>query len=60
MQQLHKMDTIVINSENDKNSDTDKLILNLKNKKHLKEEWQICCLIKSWHLIYIEKIKNSN
>ena len=33
------MDTTVINSENNKNSDTYKLILNLSNKNHLKEEW---------------------
>lgn len=33
------MDTVVINSENNKNSDAYKLILNLSDKKHLKQEW---------------------
>ena len=49
------MDTIFMNSENSKTSDCQRLLLNLSDKINLKEKSEICCFIKSDHLLYVEK-----
>ena len=46
-----------INSENSKTSSLHRLLLNLIDKKTCEELKKVCCLIKSLHLLYVEKHK---
>ena len=51
------MDSMFMNSENNKTSDPDRLLLKSFGYNKLKENEQIFCFIKPWHLIYMEKYK---
>ena len=45
-----------MNSKNSKTSDPPRLY-SILQKNRLKEKWEVCCFIKSQHLIYMEKYK---
>ena len=55
--QRAKVDTIFMNSENNKTSKLHVLILKLINKLDLRIGEMDYCLIKSYHLIHMEKHK---
>ena len=51
------MDTIFMNSENSKTFKKNVLLLKLTNKLDLRIGEKVYCLIKSYHLLYMEKYK---
>ena len=53
------MDTLFMNSQNNKTSDSHRSLLNLSDKINLKISDKYVCFFKSWHLLYIEKYKKS-
>ena len=54
------MNTIFMNYENGKTSDSQRLLLNFTDKIDLRRKYKIYCFIKSWQLLYYtwKNIKN--
>ena len=53
------MNSIIMNLKNSKTSDTGRSLLNLNNKIDLKQNDKVYCLIKSQHLLCMEKYKKA-
>ena len=55
----NRMDTLFMNSQNNKTSDRHRSLFNLSDKINLKISDKYVCFFKSQHLLYIEKYKKS-